>query len=517
MRLIVFIFYSAFAILNVKAQVTYSKMYDLFNSWESAINIYSLNQESKEILVWGDFTDQFNPNRADSMAYNGLYFAKIDSNLKLHLHNTILKFGFYVYAFSYLQINTNTESKFLIFGTKDTLRLSDPNKIYDYYIINLNIPDTSPFHNKINTITSKQAISSTFYLNNKIYLFGKTQHLSSAPFAILCIDTTGKQLWYKTYPGIRRYANSVVIDDDDGNFIVAGSSYKGDGGAFDTTSGWYAKLDTSGNFLWERFLDKGTPYYKTHVWLSKSESGYYLTGGNDGSYFESAVLDTSFAYMISFSAQNGDIYWEKRFFNSNYAMDCGMGRMEYNKGNFYGLIDYETNEGWNNYTQYITFVKADTSGNLKWVRKFSQWYKDNRAFSLTAVSDGFIICADGKDTTHTTGFTDAWIIKTDTNGCIIPGCHLTDGLVQLTNPDAFVTVYPNPASDKITVHITDSRAQLKSYLLYDSKGNFINQQAISNYPETVDIATNKLLTGTYYLVLELQGGERAVKKIMIQR
>ncbi|MFN5024522.1 MAG: T9SS type A sorting domain-containing protein, partial [Bacteroidota bacterium] len=78
-------------------------------------------------------------------------------------------------------------------------------------------------------------------------------------------------------------------------------------------------------------------------------------------------------------------------------------------------------------------------------------------------------------------------------------------------------VHPNPATDKITVQINDTRAKLKSYLLYDAKGNFINQQALDNYPETVDIDTNNLLTGTYYLVLELQGGERAVQKIMIKR
>jgi len=178
------------------------------------------------------------------------------------------------------------------------------------------------------------------------------------------------------------------------------------------------------------------------------------------------------------------------------------------------LTDTNSIEG---YRDFIQFGKYDTLGNLKWLRKFSQWYKDNRAFSLTAVPDGFIICADGKDTTHTTGFTDAWIIKTDTNGCILPGCHLTDGLVQITNPDAFINVFPNPASDNVTVQITDERAKLKSYFIYDTQGNFMLQQAIHHTPETFSINTQQLPNGNYYLVLELAGGERAVKKLMIQR
>jgi hypothetical protein len=46
---------------------------------------------------------------------------------------------------------------------------------------------------------------------------------------------------------------------DDGNFLLAGWIYRGDGRS-DTVFGWYAKIDTLGHFLWEKTMDYHSPY-----------------------------------------------------------------------------------------------------------------------------------------------------------------------------------------------------------------------------------------------------------------
>ncbi|MFN4082527.1 MAG: T9SS type A sorting domain-containing protein, partial [Bacteroidia bacterium] len=338
-------------------------------------------------------------------------------------------------------------------------------------------------------------------------------HSTTAPFAILCIDTTGKQLWYKIYWGKRQFASGVAIDDD-GNFLLGGGGYRGDGGAIDTFYKWTAKMDTSGNFIWEHKYEDSVKYGGgIPVVINGS---YYWLGG------KSNLNEIAYSFIMK-TNRNGNTEWAKELIRaaSPYTFTPvvnGLYSPVVVNGNIY-TTGYEVESFDSGYTfkDFVILTKVDTLGNLKWKRRFSQWYKDNRAFSLTAVPDGFIICADGKDTTHTTGFTDAWIIKTDTNGCIVPGCHLTDGLVQITNPDAFVNVFPNPASDNITVQITDSRAKLKSYFLYDGKGNFITQQALTTNTDKFDINTQQLPTGNYYLVLELEQGQRATKKILIHR
>ncbi len=474
--------------------------------WESANTILYYNFAKKELIYTGTYINFF---VSDSTKYGHAFICKLDSFGQNTIKSTFASpphnvIGYYpVYTGSSIILKYE-EQKQNAFDNKLFYMSTDGDTIASYQV---------EYPPKFNSLTY------TLHPSNKfIYSMGKditNSASTTAPFAILCIDTTGKQLWYKTYPGKRRYTNSVVVDDD-GNFVIAGSSYKGDGGAFDTTSGWYAKLDTAGNFIWEIELNRKSTYFTDVLSVFKAESAFFLSSNNDASYFDAHVKDTSFVSLFKIN-EDGDIEWFRRYLENPYKKNIWAGRFIESNNFAYGIGGYITDEGWQNYTQYSMLVKVDLSGNLIWKRLFKQWHRDNRFFSLTAVPDGFIICADGKDTTHTTGITDAWIIKTDTNGCIIPGCHLTDGLVQLTSPDAFVLVYPNPATDKITVQITDNRAKLKSYSLYDAKGNFIKQQALINHPQTVEIVTNNLSAGNYYLVLELQDGERAVKIIIIQR
>jgi len=490
----------------LKAQSTYSRMFDFFNVWESAANVIFYNESTGDMSITGTARDFFT---SDTLIHGAVFTAYLRNTGSNQVRVLFARDSVRYYTHVGLQLNN-----ILMLKSNDLRTFTSVNRNIKYELIYFNQFGDTIFSFQTNPNQDKFDGLQMIRLDNKLFIYGRDISNSSsttAPFAILCIDTTGNQLWYKTYPG-KRYQTSGVTIDNEGNFLLGGGGYKGDGGAFDTLFGWYAKMDTAGNFIWEKFhqlddeLLSGTPHLVN--------GSYFWLGGR--TQFDK----TTYTYLFK-TDKNGNVTYQKRILeglvNFNGYMDCDLSNAVYRNGYFYGMGSYTDSNSFERYRNFIQFGKYDTLGNLKWVRKFSQWYKDNRAFSLTAVPDGFIICADGKDTTHTTGFTDAWIIKTDTNGCIVPGCHLTDGLVQLTNPDAFVTVFPNPTSDKITVQITDSRAQLKSYLLYDSKGNFINQQAISNYPETVDIATNKLLTGTYFLVLELQGGERAVKKIMIQR
>lgn len=497
---------------NCYSQTYFSKMYNFYNVWESAANILYYDTITGKFSITGTARDFFTE---DTLKHGAVYSAEINIDGAVYETKVIFaKDSIRYYTHVGLQVKN-----IIILKSNDLKVVNGSENLIKYEVVLFNNSGDTIFKRPFIYNQGKFDGLLMIGMEERLFIFGKDITNSSsttAPFAILCIDTTGKQLWYKTYPGKRRYTNSIVIDDE-GNFVIAGSSYKGDGGAFDTTSGWYAKLDTAGNFIWERFLDKDsiTKAYYTQVF--KHQNTYMLFSGNDASRPNQLDTNESFVSNYTINHYNGDLIKYRRFLYNEQKLGVWVDMHISSNSGMYGIGGFETKEGQFNYTQYLMFLKLDNDGNVKWQRFFKQWYKDNRAFSLTAVPDGFIICADGKDTTHTTGFTDAWIIKTDTNGCIIPGCHLTDGLVQITNPDAFINVYPNPASDNVTVQITDERAKLKSYFIYDAQGNFILQQAIHHTPETFSINTQQLPNGNYYLVLELAGGERAVKKLMIQR
>lgn len=480
-------------------------MYNLFGGWEAAYSVVSISDT--EIIFCGDFTDRFDPVNSDSPIVNAFTLFKIDANGTLIKSNYFYEYGYIYYTgWSSFDMNGNKN----IFYGRNILGRKEKR----YYYSTINLVDCDTISTTLLQKSDTLADIRKFVINyNRIYGLGFKGTSLGSPFYIVCFDTTGKQLWYKTYPG-RRYFTSGVAIDHEGNFLLGGGGYKGDGGAFDTFYKWYAKMDTSGGFIWEHQLDDSVAFAGgSPIVINDS---YYWLGS------KSNKTEIAYSYLIK-TDYDGNRLWAKTLLQANspnvYSpVINGLYSALVKNANIYAT-GYEVESFDSGYTfkDFVLLTKVDTLGNLKWKRRFSQWYKDNRAFSLTAVPDGFIICADGKDTTHTTGFTDAWIIKTDTNGCILPGCHLTDGLVQITNPDAFINVFPNPASDNVTVQITDERAKLKSYFIYDAQGNYISQQAIHHTPETFSINTQQLPNGNYYLVLELAGGERAVKKIMIQR
>lgn len=81
--------------------------------------------------------------------------------------------------------------------------------------------------------------------------------------------------------------------------------------------------------------------------------------------------------------------------------------------------------------------------------------------------------------------------------------------------DEKVKIYPIPSQKYFIVQITDK--QVKSYSLYDSKGSMIEHIAINHNVNTFEINTSHLPKGNCYIILELQSGERVVKKISIQQ
>ena len=488
---------------SIQAQHTYSHLYNPFNEWEIMRSVFHNNTDGSFAFAamtqnFGG-TDSSNNRRifistidsAGLMAQKKVIFGKNDCFLTIH--------DVYEYP-NHTTLYFNIENQVL------------PDSFY-YALIDIDKNGDTSNQRLIKLPEDNFAVTSHFTINNKIYSFGSVGNYNTSPFSLLVSDTSGKPIWFKKHAGKRTRANNVIMDTD-GNFIIAGVKYRGDG-ITDTLFGWYTKMDTLGNFLWEKTMDGFQSFIANYGYITRANGSLFISGSNryiPG--FTPFFRDSSYAYIAQIDGNNGDVIFRKNFIYTTPDKRTSLGGLKQKNNALYGIMQYENNDGWAEYTEYILLVKLDLEGNLIWQRKFKQWYQDNRAYSLTPVDDGFIICADGKDTTHTTGFTDAWIIKTDTNGCVVPGCNLKDGMVQLLNPEAFLKVYPNPANNEVHIESTDAKATLQSIIVYYNNGSKLTQQTTTNQ-QHYTLNTHSLTNGNYYLVVELQTGERAVKKIMI--
>jgi hypothetical protein len=485
---------------NANAQSTLSKMYNILGVWESATSV--LHYDSNLIVLAGVGK---NFGVTDSTQYRKTFIWTIDTTTSATIK----------YIFGNNK-NDFTGMPALKSCTENSnLSVVINNDTAEYILVRTNaVGDTlATFH-----IDAPSDFASTNWMlkGKHIYIWGKDASNPTilSTMRILCVDTMGNRIWYKTYTKPYNVDNVVALENN--QFLLGGSFVKGTI-ANDTLVGWYARMDTLGNFVWEKFLDKKDKYQAPGVRLAKLNNNIYIAGSNDGSetMFPYPVKDTSFLYMFKID-DNSNPIWYNRGYTSPWAKFVGAGNYTERNGFMYAVGNLETTEGWGGYTMYLTLLKFDSMGNVLWQRLFKQWYRDNRGFSLTPVYDGFLICADGKDTTHTTGVTDAWVIKTDTHGCVVPGCYLKDGLVQLLNPEALLNIYPNPANQVININVTDATAKLSQVFLYDMLGNEIKKLSIALTSSNCKIQTDNLNSGNYFVVIELQSGERAVKKVLIQ-
>lgn len=461
----------------------------------------------------GDYTNRFDPT-VDTPISNAVSLFRIDSIASM-VKSKIIYENEFVYFTGLKPYNVGIQSYF-IFG-KYAYGLNRERVYYLAALDTLNV-DTQ-YTRKLNKLDSAIDIRSSLFYHNKLYLFGFKGYAQGSPFAALCFDTTGKQLWYKVYPDKLVFPTGAAIASD-GSFLVGGvQTKKGDisKGERDSLNPFLGKMDTLGNFIWEKKIPNSPNLSVQNIYPIEINDNYYWFGGYPSSQKDLSRL--AYSYLIKTNT-SGDIILNKKIIEGISSdanqMSCHLGLFPlFKKGNIYTVGFVTDTLSYHQYNDYIQLCKLDTFGNIKWRRTFSQWYMSNRPYSLSALSDGFIICADGKDTTHSTGFTDAWIIKTDTNGCIIPGCHLADAVIEVVDENNYVKVYPNPANTNITIEFSDPQQTKIDWIeILDERGVSLQSKIVNN--QSYSLNTSHFSNGMYYLAAYFKGNKRVVKKMIIQ-
>jgi hypothetical protein len=351
-------------------------------------------------------------------------------------------------------------------------------------------------------------------IDNHLFLLGTTTIIGDGKKSyIVKTDLQGNLIWEKMLTQYTSgYCFIAGIEKSNGGYLVNGlfnEIFNVSGSAF----GGIYKLSSSGNIEWFKAV-YDTARGAQKIRKDSIDNTYYFLGSKDtivnvGDYPINAFISKidslgNFIWIKVFN-EHPKIFkniWQYRILKNGDLIFCGE-RLESLGGNVHA--------GW--------ICRTDKLGNILWENMYKlHEYGGVSSYNLLAdikemPDGGFLATGTCKDTI--TKYQGIWLIRVDSNGCLIPGCFPTAVQVYPTE-DFHINVYPNPSQGNFTVEYSKPTTEKLMLQVFDVSGRKIQVQHIlkDSYKSLVSLQQP---LGIYFLkLINEQGKPIFSQKIMIE-
>lgn len=319
-------------------------------------------------------------------------------------------------------------------------------------------------------------------------------------------DGQGEVEWYQTYgaPGLYESLTSIQEAPWGGYYI---------GGSRETSTWvwepWIIRVDEVGNVIGE--ADYGSPFHEEPAaQLTLASNGNVIAAG--AMSLGSGVQDgRAMLYEVD---QNGAVVWQNLYGPLTRAVLFTVHQVP-------GSTDLIA-AGFDDRTEIAqpikgTLLRTTGTGDSLWMRNYA--YYDSLVelgnagfYDMQPTPDGGFIAVGFAMSVWQQGGSgweevysqDVWVVKTDSMGCIEPGCHLIQGMeTQITNLRGALTVAPNPVAEGAPVQVRlDLPASFTPQgtlrlTVVSNDGRIVDQQAVRTSSSQLTI--DNLLPGLYHV------------------
>lgn len=239
--------------------------------------------------------------------------------------------------------------------------------------------------------------------------------------------------WNRTYGGSADDRGYSIIQTQDGGYAILGHSFSNDG-EVTANAGlqdyWLAKLDVSGNILWQKSFG-----------YQGADSGLSVIQTNDSGYFISGILDVTASggqgntsrntnrhaggdyWALKLDAQ-GEIEWSQ-YFGGNFT-DTPESAVQTEDNGFIivGGSDSNDTDISNNIGSYdFWIIRISSSGELVWEKSFGGDQIDEARAIVKSNDGNYVIAGDTRsnnnDISSNNGAADLWLIKISPSGDLL--------------------------------------------------------------------------------------------------
>jgi hypothetical protein len=279
------------------------------------------------------------------------------------------------------------------------------------------------------------------------------------PAYIIRTNSNGDTIWTHTYlkdPGKTTTINTLASLPNGHILVGAMVSHYAYNGSYTYTydAPWFMELDSAGNIIKDTLYSRGF-VYRGNIYVDQL-GGYFHIGQFDSMKTSYPGDDVNFPNYIAHLDTNFRIEWITDFvIDAHYSHRYTENTIQLHDGNFLviGEMAYKTNG-------FAWASKIDRTGKIMWNHYYVSDTSSTAYFRDVAEQpngDLVFVGATWNDTLpawHQQQ--DVWIVKTDSNGCIISGGCDPDvpGEINAVTvvPQAQVPrTWPNPATGEFTL------------------------------------------------------------------
>ena len=345
--------------------------------------------------------------------------------------------------------------------------------------------------------------------------------------ALVNLSKTGELNFYKMY-NINQFGYTLtyprsLIKTSDG-YLISCDIIKSGGGSpiNDSQRVRFIKTDNAGNELW-RWTDMDHPLDAMPFGLTPTPDDGYLYGGVTGWYNSFYNGHYYLGHIVKLDS-NLNQNWEIKMGDSTGVSYINFSQILPTNNDRYVATGFCTKDtmtiGW--------LINFDLNGQVHWDSYFSYvpgetavydpWHE---LYDVEQTPDkGFVMVGNAWDQDATSAGNPgkfAWLVKTDSVGCLVPGCQDFFSVEEHETLQIKLGLYPNPAADILNIYFYDETFGGKATIqVFDIQGNLIREWPVHTNDITFIYDVSLLPSGAYVLKVVEGGVEKAAQKFVVE-